>query len=467
MRRVWGSTGRNWPIRAVEQQIGEQVVTAYQRVVAASDRIAAVRAHLANQDEILSLVRLRYQLGLATQLDTLQAAVGRANTVPDLSRAEATLRTAGARLNALMGREPGEPLRVRAEVDLEPGRSTPRRPWRWRAAAGPRGQWPVGGYPAPGPEGPEGREPAVFVPVRLLRLRRPSTDDLFDDGHDTWRAAVALNVPVFDGMLTRGLVGETDGKIRRGEAELTAQRRDVEVEVLDILAHLESARQTLAAVIVNLAACRGGERAEPAADGAGQGQLPGCPGGRSQPRRCAGSSHRRPLRCAGADRGHQARDRPQPGRTLDEIPGLLVRSRHHDSSLGMDGLCALFLVLAGLLAPCCPGCGGDGGDPARSGPQRAGARTVVVVVRRVPRDLRSGQSGARRRSGGRRERPRGRRQRRDKGPACARARSWSNRTARSCGPRWMPPRHTSRRRTTISTASASCSRPARSASSNC
>jgi outer membrane protein TolC len=241
-------------VRAVEQRVGEQVVAAFQQVVTASDRIAAVRAHLANQDEILAVIRLRYELGLATQLDTLQAAVGRANTVPALTRAEAGLRTAGARLNALLGRDPATPLSVLAETGLEDGRiDVPAA----LSLARSRPDLAAGGLLVDMQR--RGRQATQADNLPYLTVNGAygyvgrTTDSLFDEGHDSWRASVALNVPIFDGLLTRGLVREADGRIRRAEAELSAQRRDVEVEVLDLLARLESARQTLAAVAVNLA----------------------------------------------------------------------------------------------------------------------------------------------------------------------------------------------------------------------
>lgn len=249
-----GLDRQEFAVRAVEQQVAEQVVAAFQQVVTAADRIAAVRAHLANQDEILAVIRLRYELGLATQLDTLQAAVGRANTVPELTRAEAGLRTAGARLNALLGRDPATPLAVQAETGLEAGRID--------AAAAlelarTRPDLAAGGLLVDIQR--RGRQATHADNLPYLTVNGAygyvgrTTDSLFDEGHDSWRASVALNVPIFDGLLTRGLVREADGRIRRAEAELSARRRDVEVEVLDLLARLESARQTLDAVAVNLA----------------------------------------------------------------------------------------------------------------------------------------------------------------------------------------------------------------------
>lgn len=246
-------------VRAVEQQVGEQVVAAYQQVVTAADRIEAVRAHLGNQDEILAVIRLRHQLGLATQLDTLQAAVGRANTLPDLTRAEAGLRTAGARLNALLGRDPASPLTVLPGVELEDGEIVADTAL---SLARGRPDLAAGGLLVDIQR--RGRQATRADNLPYLTINGAygyvgrTTDTLFDDGHDSWRASVALNVPVFDGLLTRGLVREADGRIRRSEAELTAQRRDVEVEVLDLLARLAAARQTHTAVAVNL------ERAEEA-----------------------------------------------------------------------------------------------------------------------------------------------------------------------------------------------------------
>lgn len=249
-----GLDRQEYAVRAVEQQVGEQVVAAFQQVVTAADRIAAVRAHLANQDEIVAVIRLRHALGLATQLDTLQAAVGRANTVPELMRAEAGLRTAGARLNALLGRDPATPLSVRTDSDLEDGRIDVQTAL---ALARVRPDLAAGGLLVDIQR--RGRQATKADNLPYLTVNSAygyvgrTTDTLFDEGHDSWRASVALNIPIFDGLLTRGLVREADGRIRRGEAELSAQSRAVEVEVLDLLARLESARQTLDAVAVNLA----------------------------------------------------------------------------------------------------------------------------------------------------------------------------------------------------------------------
>jgi outer membrane protein TolC len=240
-------------LAAVEHGTIETVMGAYFSIIRAAETVQAIRAQLANQQELLSISTMRYELGLATRLDTLQAAVTVANTRPQLAVAEARLRNEGSRLNAVMGRTPEAPLRIanRQVLELDPIDD---------AVALALAQ-----------ERPELEATALFVDIlrrnRQAQVagRRPyltlsgsygyvgrTVDTVFDDGHDSWRATAAVTVPVFDGLLTKGLVDETEARIRRTEAELQGRRRDVQVEVLEILANLRLARDLLAAVQLNL-----------------------------------------------------------------------------------------------------------------------------------------------------------------------------------------------------------------------
>ncbi len=239
-------------IAAVENRTVESTVAAYHAIIKAADKIQAVRAQLANQTELLEIQSMRYELGLATRLDTLQAAVTLANTRPQLSVAQAVLQNEGARLNALMGLPPTTPLKIANEqvleldpiidaVALELAQQRPelaaselftdilRRNKKAQAS-----EW----YPYLTMYGAYGYVGKEF-------------DSVFDEGHDSWRASVALNWKVFDGLLTKGLVDETKAQIRRSEAELTGQRRLVQVEVLELLANLRMAREVLQAVLLN------------------------------------------------------------------------------------------------------------------------------------------------------------------------------------------------------------------------
>jgi outer membrane protein TolC len=80
----------------------------------------------------------------------------------------------------------------------------------------------------------------------------------WDDGHDAWSVGGAVNVPLFNGLFTKGQVDETKASIRRTEYELSGLRRQAQVQVLQVINNLETARRNLDAARLNL------ERAEEA-----------------------------------------------------------------------------------------------------------------------------------------------------------------------------------------------------------
>jgi len=234
-------------------QVEEGVVTGYHGIILASESLAATRADLANQAEFLEIMRLRFELGMATELDTLQAAVAVANLMPAVHTARKALRNAGARLNAGMGLPPDMPLSIRDdqtleldEIDGEVAISLAmRRPevgmsdlltdmLKQNRKAQKAEMRPY--LSVDGSYGYVGR-----------KLR-----DLDDTGHDFWRATVAVNVPIFDGLLTKGLVNQTEAQIRRNEVETGGLRRNIRADVLELLDALEVSRANLQAAELNL-----------------------------------------------------------------------------------------------------------------------------------------------------------------------------------------------------------------------
>ncbi|MEN8008684.1 MAG: TolC family protein, partial [Candidatus Krumholzibacteriota bacterium] len=125
--QILGATGaarlgieqQEWDVTAVEHTTAEATVAAYYSIIRAAEKIQAVEAQLANQSELVEIMKMRYELGMATRLDTLQAAVTLANIRPQLSIAQANLRNEGSRLNALIGRIPEAPLKVVNEQVVE------------------------------------------------------------------------------------------------------------------------------------------------------------------------------------------------------------------------------------------------------------------------------------------------------------------------------------------------------------
>ncbi len=233
--------------------VEEQVISTYHGIVLADEQVRATEAELANQAEFLEIVRMRFDRGMATSLDTLQAAVAVANVEPRVRSARQGLKVAGSRLNATMGRDPEAPLTIRREQLVETqivNRETA------LVMAGRR---------------PEVEQ--LVVMEDLLRQNRKAQiadarpyftvnssygyvgkaiSDMNNNGHDFWNASVALNVPLFTGMLTHGRVKETEASIRRTSVERRGLIRNVRVEVLDLLDNLEAAHQNLAAAELNM-----------------------------------------------------------------------------------------------------------------------------------------------------------------------------------------------------------------------
>ena len=235
-----------------EQRLVESVCTSYYELVGRAEALAALDADLAAKGEFLSITRKRLRLGLSTPLDTLRAAVALANLRPLRRSAGQRLSDAGAALNALMGRPARAPLSIDDELSTE-NEVLPAE----LALAALR-------------ERPDLRQ--IELLEEILRKNRGAqkaeqrpylsanasygyvgneVGTLFDEGHDTWNTNVTLNLPLFDGLLTRGKVKETEAAIRRtayeGEDALRLARR----ELLSLLGDLAAARENLAAGRLN------------------------------------------------------------------------------------------------------------------------------------------------------------------------------------------------------------------------
>lgn len=248
-----GIDRQKWNETHLEITTADQTLAAFWGIIRAAENVESVRAQLVNQTELLEIMRLRHKLGMVSRLDTLQAAVSRANTLPQLDVAQAQLRNQGALLNSIMGRDPDTPLSVihGSMVELDPlvdqtaidlalqrpdlkAMDTMTDILRRNRAAQKSENMPF--ITLTGSYGYMGKE----------------FDSIFKDGHENWSAGVALTVPVFDGLMNRGLVSETEAQIRRTEAEIQGTRRQVQVEVLEVLANLRMARGLLEAMTLNL-----------------------------------------------------------------------------------------------------------------------------------------------------------------------------------------------------------------------
>ncbi|MEZ4648528.1 MAG: TolC family protein [Candidatus Eisenbacteria bacterium] len=241
-------------IEDTEHAVVLEVLRAYDGVRVAGEELSALEAEIAARREFLSISRRRFQLELATTLDTLQAAVSLANLEPDRRSAETRLRDAGASLNTLLGREPYEPIAVEAREMIDA--SVPNvesmneridqrldiveRQREIEILRKTRGARKSRGRPyfnLAGSYGYVGRE----------------LDTIADKGHDFWSASVSLTVPIFSGLSVHGQVHETEAAIRRAETELADAKRKALAEVDRIYGELLAAEANRKAAELNLA----------------------------------------------------------------------------------------------------------------------------------------------------------------------------------------------------------------------
>ena len=240
-------------VEDTEHAVVLEVLRAYDSVRVAGEDLDALEAEIAARREFLEISRHRFQLELATTLDTLQAAVSLANLGPERRQAETRLRDAGATLNTLLGREPYEPIAVERNLAVETttldrdaliGRVDSRLDLLerrreieiLRKTRGARKSFGRPYFSLAGSYGYVGRE----------------LDTLSDTGHDFWSASVALTVPLFSGLLTRGRVKETEAAILRSGRELEDAERRASAEIVRLHGELLAARENREAAELNL-----------------------------------------------------------------------------------------------------------------------------------------------------------------------------------------------------------------------
>lgn len=248
-----GIDRQNQAIIAVTQQTEESVIQAYHGIILAHEQLASSKANLATQRELLEIMNLRFERGMATELDTLQAAVAVANIEPQVRLARQGLQIAGSILNAVMGREPDMPVSVFCEqpVELDPvDRDLALRMAIDRPDI--RQMNHVSELLKQNRKAQKANLMPYFSSDASYGLVGRTVSDLNETGHDFWSASVSLNVPIFDGLLHRGSMQQTGASIRRNEADISGMKRAVRVEVLDLLSRLDAARQNLSAADLNM-----------------------------------------------------------------------------------------------------------------------------------------------------------------------------------------------------------------------
>lgn len=120
--RLWGKTDLEKGIaaadaemarhqsHAVELDLVARVKAAYAQYNAAHRAVELSKALKQRVDQLAELLRLRYGASAVNQQEVIKAEIEAANAAADVARREGEEKSAGARLNALIGREARAPL---------------------------------------------------------------------------------------------------------------------------------------------------------------------------------------------------------------------------------------------------------------------------------------------------------------------------------------------------------------------
>jgi NodT family efflux transporter outer membrane factor (OMF) lipoprotein len=205
--------------RDVQVMLFAEVALAYVDVRTAQQRIAYARANSEAQSESLALTRDRYEFGITSKLDVVQAEANLAATEATIPALEISLNQALNRLAVLMGQDAGslqaefnntEPIPMPTEAigigvpaDVLRQRPDIRRAERLLAAQTAQiGVATADLYPSFGLSG-------------LFGLQARSLDNLFDASSVTWGVGAPIQWNIFSGGRVRGNIQVQDEKAQQ------------------------------------------------------------------------------------------------------------------------------------------------------------------------------------------------------------------------------------------------------------
>lgn len=242
-------------ITDAEHRTVEGAMAAYYGVILAGEQLNAIEGDLASKREFLRITRRRFHLGLSTMLDTLRAAVSYSNVLPQKRTAAQALRDAGSRLNILMGRPTLTPLSVETDIPIEVRLLDIDRAVARVADRPDITQMRLYEQMMRKNRGAQKAEHRPYLAANgSYGYVTRSLDELTDKGHDFWSASLMLTVPIFDGMLTKGRVQETEATVRRLALEREEATRQARLEIQALMGDLDAARANLQASEMNLQA---------------------------------------------------------------------------------------------------------------------------------------------------------------------------------------------------------------------
>ncbi len=235
-----------------DHRVVEETLRTFHEVALHHERVQAMDKEIEARREFLDITRRRFELELATELDTLEAAVSLANLLPEARRARTDLRTTASRLNVVMGRDPLSPLTIVPVEDVE---TDPVLSEEAFALLDDRPDLKSLELQADFLRKRRGVEQSDLRPFLVASGAYGYIARDLDGIGDTdyWRADVSLVVPLFNGFSTKGRVQEMNASIAIAERNLWEARRVARLDVVNTLQEREAARESWDAARLTLA----------------------------------------------------------------------------------------------------------------------------------------------------------------------------------------------------------------------
>jgi outer membrane protein len=202
-----------------------------------------------------SMAKVRFDNGVATEVDVLRSQVAVANGAPDLVRAENAIRQARANLNYYLGRALDFDTRLagdfeekiwdRTDISELEQSAIRRRPELQRLRIAERSaatQLELAKA--------ESRARADFTGSYGISSRLPQ--NLFNSIFVRWTAGVNFTLPVFDGFKRSGLVTQAVANQRTARLEREKNERQIRLAVQQGYDELNAAQETISAARANV-----------------------------------------------------------------------------------------------------------------------------------------------------------------------------------------------------------------------
>ncbi len=250
-------------LKDVRRQVAFEVTSAYYDTQLAGESIEIYKQAIKTQQRYLKQTRDFFEVGDGTRLAVLRAESQLARTQPDLLAAENQLVQSRKQLNFLLGRNLDADF-LAVEIDSQDEFNVPQLDSVSAAAANLRPDLKAMDTSVQFFDKTINVFKADFRPRADLRgyygYSTIKTDDLLDRNFESWRVALEISVPIFDGLRNRGVIKQYTALRDRRRIERNQLDETIRLEARQAIDAVHNSRQIYDARIRGLASSEEEER---------------------------------------------------------------------------------------------------------------------------------------------------------------------------------------------------------------